>query len=166
MTTCIRCNRALKDATSIQRGYGPVCWSKVQAKREQDKHDVDMDDQHIDQPLDEFIICERNEHGVATNVPHLITEHSPRGFEFGYGGSGPADLALNILEAVLQSIGYKGQRTKDTWRGDTCFRLAYALHQGFKWDFIATMPREGGRIYTNDVITWIHQHEPMVGEIE
>jgi len=26
-----------------------------------------------------------------------IVEHSPTGFQWGYGGSGPADLALSIL---------------------------------------------------------------------
>lgn len=163
MTTCTRCNRPLKDPASVQRGYGPICWAAVQADREREKYE-DNGEQHIDEPLDEFVICVRNENGVATNVPHLIVEHSPTGFEFGYGGSGPADLALNILEAVLRNIGYKGERTKDTWRGDVCFRLAYALHQPFKWDFISTMDRAGGRVYTNDIIAWIKVHEPMVGE--
>lgn len=27
---CGRCNRKLKDAQSKERGYGPVCWSRVQ----------------------------------------------------------------------------------------------------------------------------------------
>ncbi|WP_048180582.1 DUF6011 domain-containing protein [Methanosarcina siciliae] len=30
MNTCKRCNRALKDPTSIERGYGPVCYKKIQ----------------------------------------------------------------------------------------------------------------------------------------
>lgn len=25
---CINCRRKLKDAKSIERGYGPVCWGK------------------------------------------------------------------------------------------------------------------------------------------
>jgi len=28
--SCGRCHRALKDAASIQRGYGPTCWAKMQ----------------------------------------------------------------------------------------------------------------------------------------
>lgn len=27
---CLRCNRKLKDKKSNERGYGPVCWEKVQ----------------------------------------------------------------------------------------------------------------------------------------
>lgn len=34
--------------------------------------------------------------GIRTNVQRLEYRHSPTGFNFGYGGSGPADLALNI----------------------------------------------------------------------
>ncbi len=48
---------------------------------------------------------------VSTNVPHLGVHHSPSGFEFGYGGSGPADLALNVCQFYLNSIGYQGEKT-------------------------------------------------------
>lgn len=34
-------------------------------------------------------------------LPHAIRRHSPDGFEWGYVGSGPSDLALNILLLVL-----------------------------------------------------------------
>ncbi len=26
---CLNCGKRLKDAKSIERGYGPVCWGKV-----------------------------------------------------------------------------------------------------------------------------------------
>jgi hypothetical protein len=29
---CGRCGRELKDKASIKRGFGPVCWAKVQAE--------------------------------------------------------------------------------------------------------------------------------------
>lgn len=35
-------------------------------------------------------------HAVLYDMPHIIY-HSPTGLEYGYGGSGPADLALSIL---------------------------------------------------------------------
>jgi hypothetical protein len=44
------------------------------------------------------ILFQRREGDTSTNVPHLVTYHSPSGFAWGYGGSGPADLALTILE--------------------------------------------------------------------
>lgn len=31
---CGRCNRKLRGAKSIERGYGPVCWKKVQQEEE------------------------------------------------------------------------------------------------------------------------------------
>jgi hypothetical protein len=56
--------------------------------------------------------------------------HSPSGFGWGYGGSGPADLALAIL------IDYLGEKpTKsDLINGRS---LAWSLHQQFKHDFVA-----------------------------
>jgi hypothetical protein len=49
---------------------------------------------------------------------------SPTGFEWGYGGSGPAQLALAILADAT---------------GDD--DLALRLHQPFKWTWIAPLPR-------------------------
>jgi hypothetical protein len=49
---------------------------------------------------------------------------SPTGFEWGYGGSGPAQLALAILADAT---------------GDD--DLALRLHQPFKWAWIAPLPR-------------------------
>lgn len=50
-----------------------------------------------------------------------VWNHSPTGFESGYGGSGPAQLAL----AILLAAGLSNER-------------ACHLHQAFKWEFIAT----------------------------
>jgi hypothetical protein len=53
-----------------------------------------------------------------------LVNHSPTGFEWGYGGSGPAQLALAILADYL----------KDDVR-------AVQLHQSFKWACIARLPQ-------------------------
>ena len=60
--------------------------------------------------------------------------HSPDGFQWGYGGSGPADLALGIL------LDYLGEdpTERQLYRGDS---LAWALHQDFKWAFVAKFGR-------------------------
>ena len=44
------------------------------------------------------VIC-RREAGrtIVEGISQEWVWHSPTGFEWGYGGSGPADLALNIL---------------------------------------------------------------------
>ncbi|WP_422120777.1 DUF6166 domain-containing protein [Koleobacter methoxysyntrophicus] len=86
----------------------------------------------------------RDKNGRAcVNIPHSIIYHSPCGFEWGYGGSGPADLALNILYAVIGD--------KD---------LAFNLHQKFKWEFTAQIPWEGGVVKRPDVLKWIAENSP------
>jgi len=83
------------------------------------------------------VFCYRDEDGIHTNVPRRLTYHSPDGFEWGYGGSGPSDFALNILSVFI------GQD------------LAYLHHQDFKWKFIANLSWEGGTIKREDILEWI-----------
>jgi uncharacterized protein (DUF2249 family) len=54
-----------------------------------------------------------------------LDNHSPDGFEWGYGGSGPAQLALALLADALGD----GQR-------------AVRLHQQFKWRVIAKLRQD------------------------
>lgn len=79
----------------------------------------------------------RDDH-AHTNVPHRYVFHSPTGFEWGYGGSGPADLAFNILAMFVDK------------------EYAFKYHQQFKWDFVAKIPREGGTISGLDIICWLY----------
>lgn len=88
----------------------------------------------------EGLIMRRDEGRAVVNVSQSIVSHSPDGFEFGYGGSGPADLALNVVYYLT---------------GDK--KLAEKLHQEFKFTFIAKVPREGGTIAYNDMMNWIHE---------
>ena len=95
----------------------------------------------------------RDDEGQAvTNVPHLVVHHSPDGYEFGYGGSGPADLALNICQLYLNMTGYDGQQSK-CFDG-ICWSLAFALHQKFKSQFIASTPRTGRMIPFAEIDAW------------
>lgn len=109
----------------------------------------------LDIPLEEGIVLRRAANGTAlTNVPTHVVEHSPTGFEFSYGGSGPADLALNVCEEILRLLGWKGPRVQ-AWDGRMAFCMAYELHQGFKWELIATVPREGGVIPFSRAVCWV-----------
>lgn len=106
----------------------------------------DTQDVYIDEPLEKGIILERRADGtLATNVPHLVTHHSPTGYEWGYGGSGPADLALNIVENILRRMNYDGALTEPLWDGYRVFQAAYRMHQSFKFTFIGAAPRDRGR---------------------
>jgi len=40
VTRCARCGRKLTDPVSIKRGYGPVCWERVQAEKPVKKEDI------------------------------------------------------------------------------------------------------------------------------
>jgi len=80
-----------------------------------------------------------------------LWNHSPTGFEWGYGGSGPAQLALAILA--------------HHYRNDTLppgGQTAIRLYQRFKQIAVANFPQEGFEIDTNYVdlvIRKIHGHE-------
>ncbi len=142
MQRCAKCNRALKDPKSIKRGFGPICWVKIQEDRKTNKEEQ----LRMDGFYDGGDIILRRVNGYATaNVPHAIVFHSPAGFEWGYGGSGPADLALNILYAVTKNK-----------------ELAMRYYQKFKWEFIAVLPEEGGIIKREEIIQWLRRHGCVV----
>jgi len=68
---------------------------------------------------------------------HIIV-HSPDGFNWGYGGSGPADLALAILADLI---------------GEEEARKHY---QAFKWDFIAKLPQgKGWTLKEEQIRNWL-----------
>lgn len=72
-----------------------------------------------------------------TNVPRVYYLHSSSGFEWGFKGSGPSDLALNVLLLF------------------TDVRTAHKLHQEFKNEFIATLPEAGGTINEAVIRSWL-----------
>lgn len=89
-----------------------------------------------------------------TNVPVSCLHHSPDGFEWGYGGSGPADLALNILDYAIKKLGLVEQVPVHCFIGE-CSGEAWLLHQGFKGQFIAAVPEMGGFIPWREIVEWI-----------
>lgn len=101
-----------------------------------------------------FVVCIRTESGtIITNIPRTVIHYSPAGYDWGFGGRGAADLALNILacflplqneeEGIKLTLGYKVSR--DTWR----------LHLAFKEEIIATMPRAGQVISKDEIEEWL-----------
>lgn len=71
------------------------------------------------------------------DLPH-VDRHSPDGFEWGFSGSGPADLAFSILLAVTGDSG-----------------LATGLYQGFKQDVVSRLEHLGWVLSVADVRRWI-----------
>lgn len=74
--------------------------------------------------------------GVPLDPRLDLRNHSPDGFEWGYGGSGPAQLALAILANEM---------------GD---EFALDHYQKFKDDFIAPMQEEDWGLISNLIHEW------------
>lgn len=66
-----------------------------------------------------------------------VFNHSPDGFAWGYGGSGPSQLAL----ALLLHAGVDEQ-------------VAVRMHQDFKWATVATWPPTSGE-HEIDPAAWV-----------
>jgi Family of unknown function (DUF6166) len=71
-----------------------------------------------------------------------VWNHSPDGFNWGYDGSGPAQLAL----AILLAAGLKQAR-------------AVALHQQFKREILAPLPQGRRFALEIDVAAWAQRAE-------
>ncbi len=101
------------------------------------------------------MVLARHEQQTWTNIPHLVTHHSPDGFNWGYAGSGPADLALNICEFILRDLGFKGP-TVNCYNG-VCFVASWIVHQDFKRQWLENLSQRYPRyvLQTWRVRDWI-----------
>jgi len=141
--TCAICHKPLSDPESLARGLGPIC-----AQTHADQPGLfDAQVGHIVEGefSGDIILRRSDDDRPIVNLAQTVVNHSPTGFEWGYGGSGPADLALNILLRFLPS------------------GAADLLHQEFKRAFLVPMPDEGGTIKRQAILDWISaQSKPDV----
>lgn len=72
--------------------------------------------------------------------------HSPTGYDWGYNGSGPAQLAFEILYKYFLEFRY----AKFAWHEKECAAEATRLHQLFKNEVISRLPRNVGGVYVID----------------
>ena len=96
--------------------------------------------------------------GVTRRPLRHIPCHSPTGFSWGYGGSGPADLALAMLVDFLRerppAKGWQDPRF-DRW---TVRSTAWKLHQAFKWHFVATF-EDDWELDDTQIAAWLTEQE-------
>lgn len=78
--------------------------------------------------------------GAPLPVRLELANHSPTGFEWGYRGSGPAQLAVALLAHAT---------------GDDALAVAY--HQAFKTDVVAGWDGDDWRISRSEIIDWLEQ---------
>ena len=113
-------------------GIGPVCASKMgitfgDKKTNQQKGDdddligYDGGDLFIERidPGESESGVKNFASGCRSNVPRQIYRHSPTGYNFGYGGSGPSDFALNCCLLIAKHADD-----------------AYRVYQDFKRKFV------------------------------
>lgn len=100
-------------------------------------------------PDDEFGDCRVTVvHGRHTySLPTVKADRRGDGWEWGYGGTGPAILALAILADLLGETGVS--------RDDFHTSRSYRHHQPFKWAHIASAPRAGFSIAGETILAWL-----------
>jgi hypothetical protein len=87
------------------------------------------------------VICKVLEEDNAYHLMHLV-HHSPDGFEYGYGGSGPSDLARSIVGDFLHT------REPDP-----------RIYQEFKWAFVANQRGPEFMITEDEIDTWMSDNQ-------
>ena len=95
------------------------------------------------------IVSEVRDDGIGIRRPLKprldLFNHSPDGFAWGYGGSGPAQLALALLADV-----FHGEPEGDAH--------AVNLHQNFKFAMIGPLDQKTGFTMTEEEIKrWVDQ---------
>jgi hypothetical protein len=85
------------------------------------------------------VVIAVDEDGTSRRLPLRLDldNHSPTGFEWGYGGSGPAQLALALLADAL---------------GDD--QRALRLHQRFKFAFVTKLDGDSWTMRAAVVREW------------
>jgi hypothetical protein len=67
-----------------------------------------------------------------------LRNHSPDGLEWGYSGSGPAQLALALLVDAIVDVA-----------------LSLAIYQEYKRGVVAGLPRAGWSLTRSEVLFWV-----------
>ncbi len=125
---------------------------------------------------DRWTVVVRGADGRERPLKHHV-RHSPDGFAWGYGGSGPAELARCILidyfgDAARCSVCHgrgvlvvpadqaEGEHEERCYEcGGERFNLPVS-YQEFKWDWIAKLaPNRGFEISAADIAEWVTQQK-------
>jgi hypothetical protein len=83
--------------------------------------------------------------------------HSPDGFEWGYEGSGPAELARCILIDYLDM--HEQAENATLWD-----RVPPLNYQEFKRKFIAGAAKEGFTLDATEIEAWVQEQEALLSE--
>lgn len=164
---CQRCGKPLSDPESMARGYGKICYMKLMKHiplnwNMEDNNYMkyefeelayeDMENLTNLKPITitgkqsnrQIFIGEEGTSNLFELIPSesfQIKMHSPDGFNWGYSGSGPAQLALAIILLYVKD---------EKW--------IYRLYQNFKWEVIAGLPHGKDFKVTVDIGKWFYKY--------
>lgn len=82
--------------------------------------------------------------GRALDPRLHIRNHSPDGFNWGYGGSGPAQLALAMLAEVA------GDQVAERW------------YQEFKFAKLCNLAESTWRITDAEIMAWLRERDALL----
>jgi hypothetical protein len=122
-----------------------------------------------------YVITSTENKGLQREPLKHVMIHSPDGFEWGYNGSGPADLALSILADFFGENPTPGELrqgrhtiTVEDWAGaNTEPEVAELMeqkrlkcsryHQPFKEAFVAKFAKESWTLEEGTVRRWVEE---------
>ena len=95
----------------------------------------------------------RRSDGVYLKERREMASHS-QGLEWGYGGSGPAQLALALLMDTLEDADLD---SLDIWGAKFDEKAEWALshYHKFKWEVVCGLDRKGFSLPQEDIRAWI-----------
>lgn len=97
------------------------------------------------------VVAEHLEHGTrGYSLPHH-PKHSPDGFNWGYGGSGPSELARCIL---IDHCGLREEAAVVHPDWNTLAEVE-SSYQEFKAEMIVPMEGDTWEITTEEIMTWL-----------
>jgi len=94
----------------------------------------------------EVWVLESTVEGMTRKPLEHVVLHSPDGFEWGYGGSGPSELALSLLLDLLNETTHIGSQ-------------AWDLHHAFTKNVVAGFNQEGFCISAEAVKSWVRTQQ-------
>lgn len=123
------------------------CWADLQPPRVAQPLDRQYQGRRLKNGASSVTVREGLKRARPLPMRQNVRNHSPTGFEWGYSGSGPAQLALAILMDAFGKVEEE---------------RALRLYQKFKASVIAALPRDAWTLTHSQVMDIVAELESKV----